>query len=58
MAETDAPFAAPEPYRGKQCEPWMVEEVYKKIAEIKQIPLETVQKTLLENVKRVFDIGQ
>lgn len=48
MAETDAPFAAPEPYRtalkqtradGKitpaRSEPWMVKEVVKKIAEIR-----------------------
>ena len=56
MAETDAPFAAPEPYRGKTCEPWMVSEIVKKIAEIKNLPLETVQKVLLENTVRVFDI--
>ena len=55
MAETDAPFAAPVPYRGKVCEPWMVTEVYKKIAEIKGIPLETVQKQFLENIKRILN---
>ncbi len=56
MAETDAPFAAPEPYRGKTCEPWMVSEIVKKIAEIKELPLETVQKALLGNSVRIFDI--
>ncbi len=56
MAETDAPFAAPLPYRGKTCEPWMVEEVVKKIAEIKGESLETVQKVLLENASRVFGL--
>lgn len=64
MSETDAPFAAPEPYRsgknlptGKQaCEPWMVSEIAKKIAEIKDISLETVQNTLRDNIKRTFDI--
>lgn len=56
MAETDAPFAAPAPYRGRTCEPWMVSEIVKKIAEIKDMPLETVQKALLENIKRTFDI--
>ena len=54
MAETDAPFAAPAPYRGKFCEPWMVEEVVKKIAEVKSLDLEIVRAQLLENVKRVF----
>lgn len=54
MAETDAPFAAPEPYRGKTCEPWMVEEVYKKIAEIKGLDSEKVRLELLTNAERVF----
>jgi len=56
MAETDAPFAAPVPHRGKTCEPFMVIEVYKKIAEIKSLDLETVVAKLGENAKRVFKI--
>ena len=56
MAETDAPFAAPVPHRGKTCEPFMVIEVYKKIAEIKSLDLETVVTKLGENAKRVFKI--
>lgn len=56
MLETDAPFAAPAPHRGKTCEPWMVEEMYKKVAELKELPLEVVQKQLAENVERVFAI--
>lgn len=55
-AETDAPFASPAPYRGKTCEPWMVEEVVKRIAEIKELPLKTVQEALKANVKRDFHI--
>jgi TatD DNase family protein len=56
MAETDAPFAAPMPHRGKTCEPFMVSLVYKKIAEIKSLDLETVVTKLGENAKRVFKI--
>ncbi len=56
MAETDAPYAAPMPYRGKTCEPWMVIEIVKKIAELKSLPFETVQKQLLENTSRFFGI--
>lgn len=56
MLETDAPFAAPAPYRGKKCEPWMVEEMYKKVAELKELPLEVVQKQVQTNVERVFGI--
>ena len=54
MIETDAPFAAPVPYRGKSCEPWMVVEVAKKIAELKGLELETVRTQMLENTKQFF----
>lgn len=54
LPETDAPFASPLPWRGKRCEPQYVLEVVKKIAEIKDLPLEEVQKKLLENTKRLF----
>lgn len=54
LPETDAPFAAPLPWRGKRCEPPYVLEVVKKIAIIKELPLETVEQVLLENVHRLF----
>ena len=56
MAETDSPFAAPAPYRGKRCEPWMVKEVVKRIAEIKELPQEEVVLSIQDNMKRIFDI--
>ena len=55
-AETDAPFVAPIPYRGKRNEPTYVMEVVKKIAEIRGENLETVRLQLLENARRVFSI--
>jgi TatD DNase family protein len=56
MIETDAPYAAPKPYRGKTCEPWMVVHVAERIAEIKQVPLEQVRLQLLENTRKFFGI--
>lgn len=56
MIETDAPFAAPMPYRGKTCEPWMVVEVARKIAELKELDLEVVRTQMLENTQRFFGI--
>jgi len=56
MAETDAPYAAPVPFRGKTCEPWMVEEVYKAIARIKEMDEEIVRRALIENAKKFFRI--
>ncbi len=55
-AETDAPFVAPIPYRGKRNEPTYVVEVVKKIAEIRGEDFEKVRLQLLENAKRVFSI--
>lgn len=56
MSETDAPFVAPAPYRGKRNEPSYVQEVVKKIAEIRGEDLETVRTALLDNARRVFGI--
>ena len=52
--ETDSPYVSPVPYRGQRCEPWMVQEVYKKIAEFKQLDEAVVQEQLRENAKRCY----
>ncbi len=57
MSETDAPFVAPAPYRGKRNEPSYVQEVVKKIAEIRGDDLEMVRTALLENAHRTFGIS-
>lgn len=56
LTETDAPFVSPEPFRKMTCEPWMVEEVVKKIAEIKGLDPEEVRIKILENTKKLFNI--
>ena len=56
MAETDAPFAAPVPYRGKRNEPLYVREVIKKIAEIKGLSYEEVTAATTVNAHRVFGL--
>lgn len=56
LIETDAPYLAPQKYRGERCEPWMVEEVAKKIAEIKNISVEDMWRQVLENSQKLFGI--
>ncbi|MHB1118315.1 MAG: TatD family hydrolase, partial [Minisyncoccota bacterium] len=56
MTETDCPYVAPIPYRGKRNEPIFVEEVVKKIAEIRGEDFETVRKATVANALRVFNI--
>lgn len=53
-AETDCPFVAPVPYRGKRAEPWMVREVYKKIAEIRGESEEEVRHQLVANAYKHY----
>jgi TatD DNase family protein len=56
MTETDCPYVAPVPNRGKRNEPSYVLEVIKKIAEIRGDDFDTVAKQLRANVKRVFGV--
>lgn len=53
-AETDCPYVAPKPHRGARCEPTMVLEVYKKIAELKGLDEEVVRMQLLENAEKLY----
>lgn len=55
-AETDCPYVAPVPHRGQRCEPWMVKEVYKKIAKLKGLDEEEVREQLLQNAKKLYKI--
>jgi TatD DNase family protein len=54
MVETDTPFLAPIPYRGKKNEPAWVLETAKKVAELKGLPLEEVAETTSRNAASVF----
>ena len=56
-AETDCPYVAPVPHRGKRCEPWMVKEVYKKIAEIRGEDEERVRGQLIKNAGQLYKMG-
>ncbi|WP_188207375.1 TatD family hydrolase [Alkalibacillus aidingensis] len=57
LIETDCPFLAPHPNRGKRNEPAYVKLVAEKIAELKEISLEEVAQHTTENAKRLFKIG-
>ncbi|HEY0030579.1 MAG TPA: TatD family hydrolase [Bacteroidia bacterium] len=54
VLETDAPYLAPVPYRGKRNEPEYLIEIAKKIAEIKKISLEEVAAVTTQNSLDVF----
>lgn len=56
VIETDSPYLAPEPFRGKRNQPDYVEYVAKKIAEIKGIEMEQVIRVTTENAKKLYNI--
>jgi TatD DNase family protein len=57
MTETDCPYAAPVPYRGKRNEPSFVVEVVKKIAELRNEPLAQVAAQIAKNTQTFFGLS-
>jgi TatD DNase family protein len=56
MLETDCPYMAPEPFRGKTCDSSMAWHTAAKIAEIKCVTTAEVGTICNNNAKRFFDI--
>lgn len=56
LSETDTPYVAPVPHRGKRNEPLFVQEVVKRLAEIREKPLDEVREQMVENAFRVFQL--
>lgn len=57
MLETDAPYMAPEPFRGKRCESAHVLEIAKRVAIIKNISLEEVARESTDTACKFFGIN-
>jgi TatD DNase family protein len=58
LIETDSPYLAPVPYRGKTNEPAFVKHVAEEIARIKELPVETVAEASTANFFRLFRAGE
>lgn len=56
LIETDCPFLAPHPYRGKRNEPAYVTLVAKQIAALRDVPLEVIEKATTTNALRLFGL--
>lgn len=56
LIETDCPFLAPEPYRGKRNEPAYLRFVAEKIAELKDVSCDDVVLTTEHNTREIFSI--
>lgn len=58
LVETDAPYLAPVPYRGKQNEPGYTRYVVEKIAELRGESVEQVALQTTQNAHRLFGLGE
>ncbi len=56
LIETDCPYLAPHPYRGKRNEPSYVRLVAEQIADLKEVSFEEVAKVTTEHANRLFKI--
>lgn len=56
LSETDAPYVAPAPNRGKRNDPLAVREVVSAIAEIRREEEGMVRETIVKNARRVFKL--
>ncbi len=56
LVETDAPFLAPLPYRGKRNEPAYVAEVARSIANVRNLAAEEVARSTSENFRKFFGL--
>jgi TatD DNase family protein len=56
VLETDAPYLAPVPFRGKRNEPYYLKKIAEKIAEIKNISVEEVAAFTTANAKKLFNM--
>ena len=56
MVETDSPYMAPEPFRGRRNSSLYIYRMAEKIAEIKGMPVEDVERITTENGRRLFGI--
>jgi TatD DNase family protein len=58
MLETDCPYMAPVPYRGKRCDSSMIIEIAKKAALIKEVDVEQLLEITCKNAEEFFGIDK
>lgn len=58
VIETDCPYLAPTPYRGRRNSSVFLTYVIEEIAAIKEIDARTVEKVTFENAMKVYNIGE
>ena len=57
LVETDSPYLAPAPFRGKNNEPSYIIHTIKKLSEIKKLPEETIIRSTTNNFMKLFNLA-
>ena len=57
LVETDAPYLAPHPYRGKRNEPAYVRLVAERLAELRRMPFDALSRQVTANARRLFRLA-
>lgn len=57
LVETDSPYMAPVPYRGKRNDSGYLHEIIQKIAEIRGSDFDVIANTTAQNANRLFGLG-
>jgi len=57
LAESDAPYLAPVPYRGKRNEPAWVPFTIARLATVRNVDQETLSAKLTDNARAFFDLA-
>lgn len=58
LVETDAPYLAPEPFRGRKNEPALLKYTVQALAELREVSFEDIQRITTINTMRLFKIGE
>ena len=58
LIETDSPYLAPIPHRGKRCEPAFVVDTAKRLAEVRGSTVESLAKSTLNNALQLFGLQE
>ena len=57
VLETDCPYMAPEPFRGKRNDPGKLYRMAEKLAELRGLSVEEIHRITVENGKRLYGIA-
>jgi TatD DNase family protein len=57
LVETDSPYLAPQPVRGRRCEPVYIRHTAVRLAAVKGITVEQLARQTTENARRIFGLG-